>query len=222
MQAVIFDCDGVLINSEELCMGVELQCLAGIGLTFTPDDYVARFMGMTTPAYYAELEKDYQAKFGRSLPQDLAPTLNARSEAAVEEGLALIRGAETLVQSVRVPKAVASGSNPKGLAAKLKKVGLYDAFAPHIYSAQLVARGKPAPDVYLHAARELGIAPGACVAVEDSVNGVTSARSAGMVVIGFTGGGHCPPHQGELLRGAGAVHIAAQMDQLLAILRGLS
>ncbi len=222
MQAVIFDCDGVLINSEELCMGVELECLADIGLAFTPHDYVARFMGMTTPAYYAELEKDFQAKFGRSLPQDLAPTLNARSEAAVENGLALIQGAEAAVRGVHLPKAVASGSNPVGLAAKLKKVGLYDDFAPHIYSAQLVARGKPAPDVYLHAARQLGIDPTACVAVEDSANGVTSARSAGMVVVGFTGGGHCPPHQGELLRGAGAAHIAAHMDQLLAILRGLS
>jgi beta-phosphoglucomutase-like phosphatase (HAD superfamily) len=85
-----------------------------------------------------------------------------------------------------------------------------------------MARGKPAPDVYLHAAQQLGIDPRACVAVEDSVNGVTSALSAGMVVVGFTGGGHCPPHQGELLRGAGAVHIAAHMDQLSAILRGLS
>jgi HAD superfamily hydrolase (TIGR01509 family) len=222
MQAVIFDCDGVLINSEELCLKVELACLDEIGLSFEAHDYVGRFMGMTSADFYAALDADYREKYGRALPETFPDILHERTWAAVESGLTTITGAEALVRGLALPKAVASGSNPDRLAIKLKKVGLFDAFAPHIYSAQLMARGKPAPDVYLHAAQQLGIDPGACVAVEDSVNGVTSAMAAGMVVVGFTGGGHCPPKQGELLRGAGATHIAAHMDQLLAILRGLS
>lgn len=221
MQAVIFDCDGVLINSEAVCLGVELECLAEIGLPFDAHDYVGRFMGMTSADFYAALDIDYRGKYGRALPETFPDVLHERTWAAVETGLAAIAGAPDVIRTLDVPKAVASGSNPDRLAIKLRKVGLYDDFAPHVYSAQLMARGKPAPDVYLHAARELGIDPTACVAVEDSVNGVTSAIAAGMVVIGFTGGGHCPPQQGELLRGAGAAQIAAEMNELQAILRGL-
>lgn len=222
MRAVIFDCDGVLINSEELCLGVELDCLAEIGLPFERHEYVGRFMGMTSADFYAALDADYRTRFGRALPESFPGVLHERTWTAVETGLATIAGAPEVVRSLGVPKAVASGSNPDRLAVKLRKVGLFDDFAPHIYSAQDMPRGKPAPDVYLHAARQLGAEARACIAVEDSVNGVTSARAAGMVVVGFTGGGHCPPHQGELLRRAGASHLAAHMDQLLTVLRGLA
>jgi beta-phosphoglucomutase-like phosphatase (HAD superfamily) len=101
---------------------------------------------------------------------------------------------------------------------KLHKVGLLEAFAPHIYSAQIVPRGKPAPDIYLHAAHAIDVAPAHCIAVEDSVNGTVSARAAGMTVIGFTGGGHCPPSQAARLREAGAAHVATTMDELRPLL----
>lgn len=220
MHAVIFDCDGVLINSEEICLGVELECLAEIGLAFEPHEYVGRFMGMTSADFYAALDGDYRGRFGRALPETFPAVLHERTWATVETSLATIPGAPEAVRALTVPKAVASGSNPERLAIKLRKVGLFDDFAPHIYSAQTMARGKPAPDVYLHAARQLGVDPTGCIAVEDSANGVTSARAAGMVVIGFTGGGHCPPRHGECLRDAGASHIVTHMDQLLAVLRG--
>ncbi len=220
MKAVVFDCDGVLINSEELCLDVELESLNEIGLSFERHEYVSRFMGMTSADFYAALDADLRAKYGRPLPDTFPDLLHQRTWAVVESSLACIPGAPETVRALAVPMAVASGSNPDRLAIKLRKVGLFDHFAPHIYSAQTMPRGKPAPDVYLHAAAQLGIAPDACIAVEDSANGVTSARAAGMVVVGFTGGGHCPPRQGELLRGAGASHIAADMGQLLTILRG--
>lgn len=220
MKAVVFDCDGVLINSEELCLDVELECLNEIGLAFERHEYVSRFMGMTSADFYAALDRDLRGKFGRPLPETFPDILHRRTWAVVETSLACIPGAPETVRALKVPMAVASGSNPERLAIKLRKVGLFDHFAPHIYSAQDMPRGKPAPDVYLHAARQLGVDAAGCIAVEDSANGVTSARAAGMVVVGFTGGGHCPPQQGELLRGAGASHIAANMDQLLAILRG--
>ena len=221
MQAVIFDCDGVLINSEALCLGVELECLAEIGLPFEAHEYVGRFMGMTSADFYAALDGDFRGKYGRALPESFPDVLHQRTWAAVETGLAPIAGALEVVKSVTLPKAVASGSNPDRLVVKLQKAGLYDIFAPHVYSAQRMPRGKPAPDVYLHAAGALKVDPKACVAIEDSVNGVTSAIAAGMVVIGFTGGGHCPPQQGELLARAGAAHVAAEMSELQAILRSL-
>ncbi len=220
MKAVVFDCDGVLINSEELCLDVELECLNEIGLAFERHEYVSRFMGMTSADFYAALDGDLRTKYGRPLPESFPGILHERTWSVVETSLACIPGAPETVRALNVPMAVASGSNPERLKFKLRKVGLFGHFAPHIYSAQDMPRGKPAPDVYLHAAKQLGVAPGACIAVEDSANGVTSARAAGMVVVGFTGGGHCPPQQGEALRGAGASHIAADMDQLLAILRG--
>lgn len=221
MKAVVFDCDGVLINSEELCLDVELECLAEIGLIFQRHEYVSRFMGMTSADFYAALDGDLRTLYGRALPETFPGILHERTWAVVETSLACIPGAPETVRALgNIPKAVASGSNPERLRIKLHQVGLFDDFAPHIYSAQDMPRGKPAPDVYLHAAKQLGVDPTACLAVEDSANGVTSARAAGMVVVGFTGGGHCPPQQGEALRGAGATHIAADMDQLLAILRG--
>jgi HAD superfamily hydrolase (TIGR01509 family) len=221
MQAVIFDCDGVLINSEALCLGVELACLAEIGLPFEAHEYVGRFMGMTSADFYAALDGDFRGKYGRPLPESFPDVLHQRTWAAVETGLLPIAGALDIVQSVTLPKAVASGSNPERLVVKLKKVGLYEAFAPHVYSAQSMPRGKPAPDIYLHAAGALKVDPKACLAIEDSVNGVTSAIAAGMVVIGFTGGGHCPPQQGELLARAGAAHVVAEMSELQAVLRSL-
>ena len=134
----------------------------------------------------------------------------------------IIPGAHEVVAALTGPKAVASGSHPTRLEGKLRTAALYDAFAPHIYSAQIVARGKPAPDIYLHTAEALGVAPTECIAVEDSVNGVTSAREAGMVVVGFTGGGHCTPRHDAMLRAAGAREVVAEMDQLLTVLRGLA
>src|SRR5689334_8995112 len=120
MRAVIFDCDGVLINSEELCLGVELECLAEIGLAFEPHAYVRRFMGMTSADFYAALEADFRGKFGRALPETFPGVLHERTWTAVETGLKAIPGAVDIVRSLSLPKAVASGSNPDRLATKLR------------------------------------------------------------------------------------------------------
>jgi len=220
--AVIFDCDGVLINSEVICQRVELQCLADIGLIYEREAYAALYMGTTSPDYYRGLNDDHQRRFGRPLPDGFAEQLSKRVWAEVENGVAAIEGVHHVVRDLKVRKAVASGSSSAGLGKKLRKVGLFDAFSPHIYSAQIVARGKPAPDIFLHAAQQVGADPARCIAVEDSVNGVLSARAADMRVIGFTGGGHCTPGHGERLRAAGAEGVVEHMDQLLAFLGRMS
>jgi len=218
MDAVIFDCDGVLIDSEIIIQRVSLAYLTDLGLRYDPEDFAARFLGVTWADFFAGLDADHHDQFGRPLPADFGATLNGRARAEIDTHLNAMHGIHDVVADLRLPKAVASGSSPETLERCLRKVALFDHFAPHIYSAQIMPRGKPAPDVYLHAARQIDVAPTRCVAVEDSVNGTASAVAAGMRVIGFTGGGHCPPTQAARLRAAGAVDVAATMDELYALL----
>lgn len=219
MRAVIFDCDGVLVDSEIIALRVALESLAEIGLVYDRDDYAERFLGHTAADHRRGLDDDHAKAFGRPLPEGFADALSARMWAAMADDVRAVPGAAEAVRALDVPKAVASGSHPARLEDKLRRTGLFDAFAPHVYSAQTVPRGKPAPDIYLHAAARMNVPPARCVAVEDSVNGVISARTAGMDVIGFTGGGHCTPRHAGLLRAAGAADVAARMDRLAEILR---
>jgi beta-phosphoglucomutase-like phosphatase (HAD superfamily) len=119
-----------------------------------------------------------------------------------------------LVESLHCDLAVASGSSVEGLQWKLKKTDLHAAFDPHIYSANEVPNGKPAPDVFLLAAERLGVAPADCIVVEDGRNGVIGAVAAGMTAIGFTAGGHCGPGHGDSLLAAGARDAFATADAL--------
>ncbi len=222
LDAVIFDCDGVLIDSEVIVTRASIECLAQVGLVYEEHIYSERYLGTTTRDFYAALEAEHQQRFGRALPEGFASTLSQRIEIEADTRLTAIAGVHAVVEALSVPKAVASGSSTRWLGKTLRRVGLFDAFAPHIYSAKDRPRGKPAPDVYLHAAAQLRATPGRCVAVEDSVNGTLSARAAGMTVIAFTGGGHCTPGHGARLQAAGAAHVVEHMDQLLAVLGRMS
>jgi HAD superfamily hydrolase (TIGR01509 family) len=216
--AVIFDCDGVLVDSETICQRVELACLAEIGLTYDRDIYADRFLGTNTTDFFRLLNDDHHSHFGRALPDGFTEMMHTRIVTAMAAEVTAIVGVHDTIGALKVPKAVASGSSTESLRLKLRKVALFDSFDPHIYSAQIVPRGKPAPDIYLHAAEALGVTPDRCIAVEDSVNGAMSAQAAGMTVIGFTGGGHCSPTQAARLRAAGAKDVAATMDELRQIL----
>jgi HAD superfamily hydrolase (TIGR01509 family) len=190
IKAVIFDCDGVLVDSEVIAHEVEMLTLGEIGLTYDAHDFKARFMGMSDVAFHAALEEDGQERLGRSIIEEIRPRMKARFVEAMETRLAVVEGAQEAVDAVRGPKAVASSSTAQGLEKKLRLTGLWDRFAPHIYSAEHVEHAKPAPDLFLLAASELGVAPSHCLVIEDSVNGVNAAHAAGMRVWGFMGGGH--------------------------------
>lgn len=202
--AIIFDCDGVLVDSEAIVMRVERNLLAEAGLTFETAEYVTRFTGLSYDDYFAALDAEKRARSGDGLPRDLYERIKDESSAAVERDLEAVPGIAALVAAVTVPTAVASSSFPRTLDMKLRKTGLHDRFAPHIYSSKLVAKGKPAPDIFLYAAERLGVAPAACAVVEDSVNGVRAAVAAGMAAWGFTGAGHADPGLGDRLAAAGA------------------
>ncbi|MEI9885362.1 MAG: HAD family hydrolase [Rhizomicrobium sp.] len=219
VSAVIFDCDGVLVDSELLAHEVELAVLGELGLHYDPHDFIVRFMGRSDETFYELLDAEGRARLGRSIVDEIRGPINARYKQAVEERLTEVPGALSAIRALRLPKAVASSSSERGLGVKLRKVGHWDHFAPHVYSAQHVTHSKPAPDLFLLAARSLGIAPEHCLVIEDSVNGVTAGIAAGMRVWGFSGGGHMTPRIAERLTGAGAERIVtswAEAEDLFA------
>jgi HAD superfamily hydrolase (TIGR01509 family) len=220
-RAVIFDCDGVLVDSETIAVEAETGLLAEHGLHYEIPEFVARFMGMSDKAFYAALGEDSRARLGRGLPDDLRARIDARKHVLNEEKLAAVAGVHDAVGALDCLKAVASSSEAAQLSYKLRKTGLFDLFAPHIYSADHVTHAKPAPDLFLHAAAALDVAPAHCLVIEDSVNGVTAARAAGMEVWGFLGGGHMGEAAGARLTEAGAARLIADWREAAALFASL-
>lgn len=211
-QAVVFDCDGVLVDSEGLAGAVERALLAEIGLIYGEVEHRARFMGLNAQAYHAALTGDSLERLGRPLPDDLPARAAEALWAACRERLTAVAGTSAFVSGLTLPKAVASSSDTAFLEEKLSLTGLLPLFGPHVYSADLVERGKPDPGVFLHAAAALKVAPAACLAIEDSVNGVLAAKAAGMTVWGFTGGAHMDNAAAAGLLAAGAQLVAPTWD----------
>jgi len=213
---VIFDCDGVLIDSETLVCRVGAEVFTGHGFQITAEEIARRFIGRSAAHMFGEIERES----GRPLPEALRDDLKSRVNAALAGEVVAMPGLVPLLDRLQVPACVASSSDPERLRAALGAAGLYQRFHPHVYSAVQVPRGKPAPDLFLHAAARLGAAPAACLVIEDSLAGVTAGRAAGMAVIGFTGGGHCGPDHGEALLEAGAGRVVPSMTDLQRLLCG--
>lgn len=218
--AVIFDCDGVLVDSEALGLGHELRELAAIGLVYSRETYSARFMGMNNNDFYAELDAERRALVGEPLPADFRAAQRARMFKACEDEVTEVPGARRAVAAWRGPKAVASSSGSVLLKVKLTATGLWDAFAPHIYGGDMVERGKPAPDIFLLAAKGLGLDPARVLVIEDSANGVRAARAAGAQVWGFLGGGHMGSGDAERLIAAGAARAVEHWGEAEILLGG--
>lgn len=215
-KAVIFDCDGVLVDSEKLALQVELDVLAELGLSFDRADYMLRFMGLSTDAFHAAIDQEAQKRLGRSIAAEVRGSERLRQVMVAH--LTEVPGAREAVVALKLPKAIASSGSRAGLERKLKQTGLWEHFAPHIFSADHVTNAKPAPDLFLHAAAALGIAPTDCLVLEDSVNGVTAARAAGMTVWGFLGGGHVHDGLGPRLLSAGAERLVRDWPEAARLL----
>lgn len=215
-KGVIFDCDGVLVDSEKLALEIELDVLAELGLTFERDDYVLRFMGLSTEAFRAAIEEESLKRLGRSIAAEVRGSERLRQ--VMIEQLTEVPGALAAIATLKKPKAIASSGSRAGLERKLKQTGLWEHFAPHIYSADHVSRAKPAPDLFLHAAAALGLAPQDCLVLEDSVNGVIGAKAAGMTVWGFLGGGHAHERLGQRLLAAGVERVVKDWQEVGGLL----
>jgi len=217
-ELVIFDLDGVLIDSEVLACRALAEELATDGHAITTDEVIARFVGVSHAAMTATIERDS----GRPLATDFNRRANARMQALFAAELRAIAGAEALLASLALPVCIASNSPPDYIDRNVALTGLETFFpADTRFSSALVERPKPAPDVYLHAAAEMGAAPDACLVVEDSATGVRAARDAGMRVLGFVGAGHVTDAAdlSASLEAAGARAVLHELDQLLGFLR---
>ena len=207
---IIFDCDGVLVDSEILSFKVEAAAFAELGIKVAADDLLGRFLGTSSAAMFAQLEREH----GITLPPDFSQAVLARIRAAFDSELLAIPGIADLVASLALPICVASSSEPDRVRHSLGIAGVSRYFEPNIFSAAMVKRGKPAPDLFLYAAEKMASMPAQCLVIEDSVAGVTAARAAGMTVLGFTGGSHCLPGQADKLRAAGADQVFASAAEV--------
>lgn len=181
---VIFDCDGVLVDSEKIAVRIDARMLADLGWPLSEDEIVERFVGRS----FADMAADIAAHLGRPLPDDWDARYRQLYRDAFEAELTPVDGIVEALDALTLPTCVASSTSHPGLRHTLGLTGLYERFAGRIFSASEVARGKPAPDLFLHAARTLGVDPSRCAVVEDSPYGVAAARAAGMRAYGYCGG----------------------------------
>jgi HAD superfamily hydrolase (TIGR01509 family) len=209
---VIFDCDGVLVDSERLNVAVEARVLTELGWPHTPEEVVARWMGRSSEFQLGEIAE----RLGTAAMQEYDERSTAEVHAAFERELRAVDGIEHLLahlEDAGVPTCVASSGSHGRMRRTLGLTGLHGRFDGRIFSATEVAHGKPAPDLFLHAADRMGTPPGDCVVVEDSVYGVRAARAAGMTVYGY-GGGLTPADE---LAADGAI-VFERMHDLVGVL----
>jgi HAD superfamily hydrolase (TIGR01509 family) len=217
-RAIIFDFDGVLADSEVLSNSVLAEIVTELGVPTSLEDSYRTFMGKRL----GEVIEAIEAVIGRKLPPDFADAYQLRTFEAFRARLKPVGGAREFLDVWReVPRCIASSSSPERLALSLEVLKMTPHFEGRVFSASNVARGKPHPDIFLHAAEQLGIAPRDCIVIEDSVGGVTAGRAAGSTVIGLTAAGHIQPGHEARLREAGADHVVASFTELDRVIRPL-
>ena len=207
---VIFDCNGVLVDSEPLATAVVSQEFMRAGFALTPDVVAHYFTGRQLADIFAEVEQ----AAGRCLPEGFAATVASAILRRFRAELRATRHAAHALTWLRGRKCVASSSSHDRIRFSLETTDLLRFFEPNLFSASDVRNGKPAPDIFLHAAARMHVDPSECVAVEDSAVGVAAAAAAGMKVVGFAGGSHAGPALGNHLRAAGAHAVIADMRAL--------
>ncbi|OAJ54162.1 HAD family hydrolase [Paraburkholderia ginsengiterrae] len=215
--AVLFDCDGVLVDTEPITNRVLTDMLGELGWQLSVEETMRIFVGKTVKDEAALIE----ARTGFAITTDWLMQFRERRNAALDNELVAIPGAASAVRSLHAVLngriAVASGADRLKVELQLTKAGILDCFAGHIFSGHETTRNKPFPDVYLAAAAGLGVDPKRCAVVEDTVTGATAGVAAGATVFGY-----CPKELGHssatALHGAGAVHVFRDMAELPAVL----
>ena len=207
---VIFDCDGVLVDSEVISCRTHADVLSRHGYPITQEQVFDRFLGRSTRQANSEVE----AELGRALPDDFHVQLQDELFRSFEADLDAVPHIHSALDAITQAVCVASSGSHQRMRVTLGRARLYDRFAPNIFSASQVINGKPAPDLFLFAASQMNVPPERCLVIEDSVPGVTGGRAAGMNVLGFHGGSHCRPGYGDRLRAAGAAAVFDDMREL--------
>lgn len=216
MKNLIFDCDGVVMNSMALHTEIEAEAYQALGMSVQASELVLRFSGISQD----DVSRTLSAETGIVVPSNFNGILATRKEIEFKSRLQAMPGLTDAIEELaHLPRGIASGSGMAALKSMLTHTGLYHKFAPHIYSSELVARGKPHPDVFLHAAANMGYDPKDCLVIEDAPEGVKAAKAAGMRVFGFIGGTHCTTDHTRLLKDAGAEVIFRDMRMLPDIMK---
>ncbi len=208
-ELVIFDCDGVLVDSEPISNRLLAEHLTAAGFATSTEDSFERYMGGS----FASMLDDVRSRFGREVPAGFADRYHADLYATFDAELEAIAGVEELLDGLGVATCVASSGAPDRIRHVLELTGLLARFEGRIFSAVEVEHGKPAPDLFLHAAAVMGAAPRACAVVEDSPKGVAAGVAAGMTVFGYAG-------RTPAARLAGASHVISDLRELPALLAG--
>jgi len=214
-EAVIWDCDGVLIDSEVLACSAAADMLNDLGCNISLDEYVSNFSGKSFFQAATELED----KTGINLVKKICyKTLEKRQLEAFDKSLKAVDGIDIILENIKLPQAVASGSSYKRLHHSLGITNLLKYFNKHIYSAEMVEKGKPAPDVFLYAANKLNVNPKNCLVIEDGIHGINGARAAGMDVYTYIGGSHITDSLKEKLINSNVSEVVTSMHELLPLL----
>ena len=217
-QLIVFDFDGVLVDSEVLSNQVLASVLTELGYPLTPAESHRRFTGLNVRAVRQAVEGDR----GRPLAAEFEAMVREQAHRRIATELTMVAGADTLLRGLDGPRCIASNSSPVWIDLALRATGLDAFFLPQCrFSAAQVAKGKPAPDLFIHAATAMAVDPTACVVIEDSVHGVRGARTAGMRVLGFTGASHIEAGHDAILREAGVEAVFDDFTQLPDLLRRL-
>lgn len=215
--AIIFDFDGVLLESEFEGNRELAELLTELGFPTTVDDALTHYIGLAGEQFIGAVE----SRIGSALPPEFKLRRREQRDRALREGVRAVTGAVAFVRDLpsSVPKAVASSSYTRWIRPHLANMGLADAFGDHVYSgAEHVQRGKPAPDLYLYAADQLGVPISDCVVIEDSEVGAIGAVASGAQVIGLAAGAHCLAGHADKLRAVGVREVAGSFDDVRALL----
>jgi len=208
---VIFDCDGVLVDSEYIIASVEAELFTKFGYPLTPEEDIRRFSGKSQKSTLETIEKE----IGTKLPGNFGATLESEISKALSERLSSITGVDSVLNIIP-QKCVASSSTYPQIKKSLQVTGLKKHFIDdNIFSTSMVQNGKPSPDIFIYAAEKMGISRSNCVVIEDSIAGVTAAKAAGIKVLGFVGGSHIvDKSHADKLMGVGASRVFDNMAEL--------
>lgn len=219
VDAIIFDFDGVLLDSEFEGNVQLADLLTELGHAHSAEDALRHYVGLSGPQFIDAIEQ----RIGTTLPAEFHDRRKAQSVKALQQGVAAVTGAIEFVTALPpgLPLAVASSSSTRWLGGHLVHLGLADRFGRHVYSGrEHVSRGKPAPDLYLHAAHQLGVSIDRCVIIEDSEIGVTGALASGARVIGLAAGRHCIDGHRQRLEALGVPTVAESFEEIDRLLFG--
>lgn len=216
---LIFDCDGVLIDSEAIYLDEEFKFLAERNIDVDRSWYVREFMALPIAQWRAKLSDLLVQHKCEPLTDELFNEMKAIVRQRIADEVQIIDGIDRLLNELDAPACVASSTAAQYLPGKLQRTNLASFFGDSVFSSDLVANGKPAPDLFLYAAKQMNSAPEQAIVVEDSANGVKAGKAAQMFTIGFTGGGHCYDGHDDMLHAAGADLVFGHHDELALWLR---